>query len=68
MINEHNLKQITKKNLSIYDIKTVEELYLIENENDINEYTPNYVFLSKYFYYIYCKLLLPSAPQLSRII
>ena len=49
LTNEYNLKQITKKNLSIYDIKTIEELDILEEENDPNKSTPDYVFLSKYY-------------------
>ena len=49
LTNEYNLKQITKTNLSVYDIKTIEELDLLEEENDNNKNTPDYVFLSKYY-------------------
>ena len=49
LTNEYNLKQITKKNLSIYDIKTIEELDILEEENAPNKSTPDYVFLSKYY-------------------
>ena len=53
LTNNYNLKQIAKKNLSIYNIKNIEELELFE-ENDIEEQegkknTPDYVFLSKYY-------------------
>ena len=49
LTNEYNLKQITKKNISIYDIKTIEELDILEEENDLNKSTPDYVFFSKYY-------------------
>ena len=49
LTNEYNLKQITKTNLSVYDIKTIEELDLLEEENDNNKNTPDFVFLSKYY-------------------
>ena len=49
LTNEYNLKQITKKNISVYDIKTIEELDLLEDGNDNNTGTPDYVFLSKYY-------------------
>ena len=53
LTNSYNLKQMEKKNLSIYNIKNIEELELFEEidiedkEGRIN--TPNYVFLSKYY-------------------
>ena len=49
LTNEYNLKQIKKKNLSVYDIKTIEELELFDDENEINSGTPDYVFFSKYY-------------------
>lgn len=49
LTNEYNLKQIKKKNLSVYDIKTIEELELLDDENEINMGTPDYVFFSKYY-------------------
>ena len=49
LTNEYNLKQIRKKNLSVYDIKTIEELELLEDEDDNKISTPDYVFLSKYY-------------------
>ena len=51
LTNEYNLKQITKKNLSVYDIKTIEELDLLEEEDNKNNNitTPDYVFISKYY-------------------
>ena len=49
LTNEYNLKQITKKSLSVYDIKTIEELDLLEDINNDNIGTPDYVFLSKYY-------------------
>ena len=52
LTNNYNLKQIAKKNLSIYNIKNIDELDLFE-ENDAEEEgkknTPDYVFLSKYY-------------------
>ena len=52
LTNEYNLKQISKQNLSIYNIKNIEELDLFE-ENDDEEQgkknTPDYVFYSKYY-------------------
>ena len=49
LTNEYNLKQIKKKKLSVYDIKTIDELELFDEENEINSGTPDYVFYSKYY-------------------
>ena len=49
LTNEYNLKQIKKKSISVYDIKTIEELELLDDENENNDGTPDYVFFSKYY-------------------
>ena len=53
LTNNYNLKQITKKNLSIYNIKNIDELELFDDEDenggDTVKNTPDYVFLSKYY-------------------
>ena len=51
LTNDYNLKKLKEKNLSIYDIKTIEELELFDenNNNEENQSIPDYVFFLKYF-------------------
>ena len=49
LTKEYNLKQMKKKTLSVYDIKTIEELNFLEDDNEENINTPDYVFLSQYY-------------------
>ena len=51
LTKEYNLKQMRKQTLSVYDIKTIEELDFLEEEddNEENKNTPDYVFLSQYY-------------------
>jgi hypothetical protein len=53
LTNSYNLKQMEKKNLSIYNIKSIEELELFEEidmeDKEGKSNTPNYVFFSKYY-------------------
>ena len=51
LTNNYNLKQMAKKNLSIFDIKNIEELELFEDDIDGCEKksTPDFVFFSKYY-------------------
>ena len=52
LTNNYNLKQMSKKNLSIYNIKNIDELELfdeIDMEVEGNKNTPDYVFFSKYY-------------------
>ena len=53
LTNNYNLKQIKKKNLSIYNIRNIDELELFEEDDESNgenkDYVPDYVFLSKYY-------------------
>lgn len=51
LTNNYNLKQMAKKNLSIFDIKNIEELELFEDDENGCEKksTPDFVFLSKYY-------------------
>ena len=51
LTKEYNLKQMRKQTLSVYDIKTIEELDFLEEEDDNegNKNIPDYVFLSQYY-------------------
>ena len=52
LTNKYNLKQIAKKNLSIFDIKTIDELELFEDddlEGEKKKGTPDCIFYSKYY-------------------
>ena len=52
LTNNYNLKQMAKKNLSIYSIKNIDELELfdeIDMEGEGKKNTPDYVFFSKYY-------------------
>ena len=51
LTKEYNLKQMRKQTLSVYDIKNIEELDFLEeeDENEENKNTPDYVFLSQYY-------------------
>ena len=51
LTNNYNLKQMAKKNLSIYDIKNIEELELFDDDKNGCEKksTPDFVFFSKYY-------------------
>ena len=51
LTNNYNLKQIAKKNLSIYNIKNIDELELFDEneEGEGTKNTPDYVFYSKYY-------------------
>jgi len=51
LTNNYNLKQMAKKNLSIFDIKNIEELELFDDDENGCEKktTPDFVFFSKYY-------------------